>query len=113
MNYVPLRLPRAQMLLLLIGLLMMLLSDLCTRETQCTTRYVVINIDNKDNEGGTTPRKTVDQSTHYNCIYTNWRLVDYYTMILHDSSSGLKMNIDRDMISRILKSRYILSIVPG
>jgi len=41
-------LPRAQMLLLLIGLLMMLLSDLCTRETQCTTRYVVINIDNNE-----------------------------------------------------------------
>ena len=75
--------------------------------------YINFALRRQDNEGGTTPRNTVDQSTHYNCIYTNWRLVDYYTMILHDSSSGLKMNIDRDMISRILKSRYILSIVPG
>jgi hypothetical protein len=52
-----------------------------------------------------TSKIIIDQST--------LRLVDYYTTILHDSSSGLKMNIDRDRISRILKSRYILSIVPG
>ena len=47
-NAVELCLPRAQMLLRLIVMLIELSSYLCTRETQCSTREVVINVDSKE-----------------------------------------------------------------